>query len=502
MSEAGDTLRAEAEKVKLVDAEQSSNYPGSSAGLAINGDTSGGYKRGGMQHTLCDNEAWWKAKFATAHEVINVVIHNRTDGCMDRIAGAKVELRLGGEVVASEVVPKTTWTVFQSGEALKGVKADEVFVQLPGKQFLHMAELEVYGKKAPSGNCGHVFILNVDSTGLAADAILLANAIPDGDVQDAGQRDGMTHVFHAPSLCVDPIEKSLSESVTIVNQYFEIASGAVKKSVFGRAKPLFALPLFGAGSTDISDTIVEEGLFVKAILPLLYKAANTHGVDVALCTTSVPAYKILQVQREALCPLAGGPFWMLSPELKAEAERLAAIAKNGSLSIFFGAGVSFPSGLPSWGGLLSSLAEEGQLKDDERKALSKLDYLDQPSIIEERMGTKKFRAAIAKLVGGGLFTPCHAILSDMQVPTATTNYDDLFERSANSDVLRLPWDSNTISESTSGSRRSVIKIHGCVSQPESIVLTRKDYMRYGSNRQAVRGLIHQQLLTTHIVFVG
>lgn len=502
MTDVGDKFRDGGEKIKLADAEQSSNWTGSVAGLAINGDTSGAFKEGGMQHTLCDDQAWWKAKFGAAQEVVKVVIHNRTDCCMDRIAGAKVELRLNGKVVASEVVPKTTWTVFESGEALKGVEADEVFVQLPGKQYLHMAELEVYGKKVPSGNCGHVFILNVDSTGLAADAILLANAVPDGSVQDAGQCDGMTHIFHAPALTLDPIETTLSESVTIVNQYFEIASGAVKKSVFGRAKPLFALPLFGAGSTDITDTILQEGLFVRTMLPLMYEAANKHGVDVALCTTSVAAYKILQVQREALCPFSGGPFWMLLPQLKAEAERLAAIAKNGSLSIFFGAGVSFPSGLPSWGGLLSSLAEEGHLSVDERKALSKLDYLDQPSIIEERMGTKKFRAAIAKLVGGGLFTPCHAILSDMQVPTATTNYDDLFERSANSDVLRLPWDSNTISESTSGSRRSVIKIHGCVSQPESIVLTRKDYMRYGSNRQAVRGLIHQQLLTTHIVFVG
>lgn len=347
-----------------------------------------------------------------------------------------------------------------------------------------------------SENCGHVFVLHCDSTGLAADALLLANAIPDGPVTEGSQRDGRTRLFNAPSLSL------ASEAVTVVTSYLSAAADAVPKSVFGRGKPLFALPLFGAGATDIDDAITQEGLFVEAILPLLYRAANEHGVDVALCTTSESAYKILQVQRAVLCPFADGPFWMLSPALKKESERLATIAKSGSLSIFFGAGVSFPSGLPSWGGLLKSLAVAGGFTEKEQEALKDLDYLDQPTIIEERMGSVKFREAIAELVGGGLFTPGHAILSDLQVPTTTTNYDDLFERSAQGEVLRLPWDSGAISERTDGQERSLTKLHGCVSHPESIVLTRKDYMRYGMLRQAVRGLVHEKLLTTHIVFIG
>lgn len=388
-----------------------------------------------------------------------------------------------------------------------------------------------------SENCGHVFVLHCDSTGLAADALLLANAIPDGPVCLAGQRDGKTRVFNAPSLTLDPIEQTVSESVTVVKDFFaaaavalqvaaeeakavarkeaeetaaaegkaledEDAGPAVPKSVFGRGKPLFALPLLGAGDADITDAITQEGLLVKAILPLVYQAANEHGVDIALCTTCGTAYKILQVQRGLLCPFPEGPFWMLSPGLRKESERLAIIAKSGSLSIFFGAGVSFPSGLPSWGGLLKSLAVAGGFNEEEQKALKDLDYLDQPTIIEERMGSKKFRGAIAELVGGGLFTPGHALLSDLRAPTATTNYDDLFERSALGEVLRLPWDSGTISERTDGLQRSLIKLHGCVSHPESIVLTRKDYMRYGMLRQAVRGLVHEKLLTTHIVFIG
>jgi hypothetical protein len=41
---------------------------------------------------------------------------------------------------------------------------------------------------------------------------------------------------------------------------------------------------------------------------------------------------------------------MLSESQKASASKLAGAAKVGRLSIFIGAGISIPSGAPSWGG--------------------------------------------------------------------------------------------------------------------------------------------------------
>lgn len=355
--------------------------------------------------------------------------------------------------------------------------------------------------RVPSDNCGHVFVLHCDSAGLAADAVLVPNAKVDTCLHDAGRKDEKTHIFQAAPLRTETDEATLEASIDVVDKFFKTAVPLVTKSVFGRTKPLFALPLYGAGKTDKGDHVKEEGIFIKAFLPIAYDAADSYGIDVALCTTSLTAYKILQVQRKCLCPFSDGPFWMLKPELRKESKRLASKAKNGSLSLFFGAGVSFPSGLPSWGGLLKALAVAGGFSEEEQTALADLDYLDQPSIIEERMGSK-FRPAIAEAVSGGQFTPVHSILAEMRMPSATTNYDNLFERSANDKVLRLPWDSGVISEKTKGPRRSLVKLHGCVSHPDSIVLTRKDYLRYGATRQAVRGLVHELLLTTHIVFVG
>jgi len=45
-------------------------------------------------------------------------------------------------------------------------------------------------------------------------------------------------------------------------------------------------------------------------------------------------------------------------------------------------------------------------------------------------------------------------------------------------------------------------MHGCVTQPESIVLTRADYLRYEERRAALTGIVEALLITRHMLFVG
>ena len=49
--------------------------------------------------------------------------------------------------------------------------------------------------------------------------------------------------------------------------------------------------------------------------------------------------------------IGAAQFWMLSDEMIATSSRLQKEADNERLALFIGAGASFPSGLPSWGGL-------------------------------------------------------------------------------------------------------------------------------------------------------
>jgi hypothetical protein len=248
---------------------------------------------------------------------------------------------------------------------------------------------------------------------------------------------------------------------------------------------------------------------VRPLIAQLYEAVNDFEVDVALCTVDEAAYKVVQVLRERCCPFEGGPFWMLSSEMRAEVERLKNQALSGRLGILFGAGLSFPSGLPSWGGLLNGLAVSAGFSEDEQKALGELGFLDQPTIIQAKMGDPAgFKQAIADMVKDGRYTPAHSIMGSMRLPAVTTNYDVLYENAvgsaANRDldfVQRLPWDANRLAQMPQGVRR-VLKLHGCVRDPPSIVLTREDYMRYEDNRRALRGLLHQNFLEREFLVLG
>ena len=45
-------------------------------------------------------------------------------------------------------------------------------------------------------------------------------------------------------------------------------------------------------------------------------------------------------------------------------------------------------------------------------------------------------------------------------------------------------------------------MHGSVSDPSSIVLTRGDYLRFQENRSALSGIVQALMLTRHMLFVG
>ena len=68
-------------------------------------------------------------------------------------------------------------------------------------------------------------------------------------------------------------------------------------------------------------------------------------------------------------------------------------------------------------------------------------------------------------------------------------------------VYRLPWDAAKVSQQPASVRR-VLKLHGCVRDPCSIVLTRRDYMRYEDERRALRGVLHQNFLEREFLILG
>jgi uncharacterized short protein YbdD (DUF466 family) len=50
--------------------------------------------------------------------------------------------------------------------------------------------------------------------------------------------------------------------------------------------------------------------------------------------------------------------------------------------------------------------------------------------------------------------------------------------------------------------RWILKMHGTVSHPEEIVLTKQDYIRYHERFAALAGIVQSTLLTRHLFSVG
>ena len=90
----------------------------------------------------------------------------------------------------------------------------------------------------------------------------------------------------------------------------------------------------------------------------------------------------------------------------------------------------------------------------------------------------------------------------------TTNYDDLFEKAwrVHSDFAVLPHAPLRRSSSRGGSSnlssKWLLKMHGCVTTPEEIVLTKSHYIRYAERYAALAGIVQASLLTRHLLFVG
>ena len=125
------------------------------------------------------------------------------------------------------------------------------------------------------------------------------------------------------------------------------------------------------------------------------------------------------------------------------------------------------------------------MSDEQCKALRELDPLDRAQLIARRLkGEGELGQAIHEVFRKTRhYALAHALLASLPVTeTVTTNYDTLFESASHAirrPVRVLPVDLDR------DERRWLLKMHGCVSRPKSVVLTRHDYLRYAEQRGAL-----------------
>ncbi len=385
-----------------------------------------------------------------------------------------------------------------------------VVASVPGASAL----LVKYKLLLPSGNVsftGHLFIVRGDVTLIACDAWLvptdaalhvesnwysaIADAKPPKITPGSSPVVAMEwpHASRRPYL-VDVVNKHTR--IDNARLFVENAARDYRERapINARARPVFALPLVGTGGgggRKVAGTILRE------LLPVLQEAARANDVDVALVLREADAFSAAQKLRLA----HEGAFDGLPPWLVERADDLAELARGGRLALFLGAGASRAAGLPLWRELLETLARRVGLDADGLARLSRLSVLDQAQLLEHEFGDRaELMKAVVEQVGAAYHSVTHALLASMPVrEVVTTNYDDLFERAwraRGADYAVLPHGARSDVD------RFILKLHGCVSSPKHIVLTRKDYLRYLEERAALIGMVQALMLTKHMLFVG
>lgn len=269
-----------------------------------------------------------------------------------------------------------------------------------------------------------------------------------------------------------------------------------------RSKRLFAMPAFG---TEGGGGALKKGEILKVLLGEAQAAAGENDVDVVLVLRDERTFALAQQLRKN----SKGLWSMLTPTQQETAERLAGIARSGKLVPFMGAGVSVSAGGPTWPKLIAKLAAEIGMDDAQIESLisSGRSALDQAAYLRELYrrkdgDTEAFGRAVAGAVNLDRYGLAPALLASLRTEQAITlNYDTLFE-TASEDVN----DARTVipaDGSPSGrSDKWLLKLHGSVRKPETIVLTRDDYLGYSANREALSAIVKANLITHHLLFVG
>lgn len=258
-----------------------------------------------------------------------------------------------------------------------------------------------------------------------------------------------------------------------------------------RARPLVGLPVVATGAGGAAH---KKGHVLQGLVPFLVAEAQRRDLDVALVTARSVDFAGAQLARRGL------PEWQwdgLDDRQRRLADDLAERARQGRLALFLGAGLGAAVGLPTWDGLLESLAEPAGLSPEELKAHN---VLDRATLLEKRLEKAGLEAEVVKRLQTPYRSTAHLLLASLPAREAVTlNYDDIFE-SACDDAKRgvsvLPY------EPADRRERWLLKLHGCVTHPEDIVLRRQDYIRFEDRRQALAGVVQGLLLTRHLLFVG
>lgn len=170
------------------------------------------------------------------------------------------------------------------------------------------------------------------------------------------------------------------------------------------------------------------------------------------------------------------------------------------LVIFVGAGCSVSAGLPSWKELISKLLQTHQIKtkDDNLIRLA--------TRLESDLGSLRFRENIIENLRSKptIKSSLHDTLVSLDLNLfITTNYDHLLEDTFNKKgyLPQIIWQDKDL-PSIDPTKKVIVKLHGDINSPTSLVATSRDYTKYKSEHNAFVEWLNFTISQNTIVFLG
>lgn len=173
--------------------------------------------------------------------------------------------------------------------------------------------------------------------------------------------------------------------------------------------------------------------------------------------------------------------------------------------------------VPSWPWLISRMRRElaQRCHEDEQESLSKFfrdeGPLDCAQLFRQTVGEANYREFLEGQFDARRHdfvrpTPSHAALVALGLPLIfTTNYDELIE-DAHTEAglpIRVSADEAEFkARAAQRPERHLVKLHGSIDRPNTIVLTRDDYSRARSSRREMLAHLRHELANGSFLFVG
>jgi tetratricopeptide (TPR) repeat protein len=170
------------------------------------------------------------------------------------------------------------------------------------------------------------------------------------------------------------------------------------------------------------------------------------------------------------------------------------------LAVFVGAGCSISFGLPSWPDLIDGLLKKYKIKNKER------DVFRLASRLERGLGPLKFREEIVRSLRINEIgkSDLHDALINLETNLfITTNYDTLLEdyfkvKGISPFIITNPKDIPSIDPT----KKTIVKLHGDLNSPSSLVITAADYTKYKSEKKGFIDWLRLVAAQRSILFVG